>query len=56
VLARLATLAEQSRPDGIAKLKGEDNVYWVRVSSHRIVYEIFDTQLIILIVRVAHRR
>jgi mRNA interferase RelE/StbE len=56
VLAELAGLAEQPRPDGVTKLKGENNVYRVRVKKYRIVYEIFDDQLIILVVRVAHRR
>ena len=56
VLAELAGLAAQPRPDGVTKLKGEDNVYRVRVKKYRLVYEIFDDQLIILVVRAAHRR
>ena len=28
----------------------------LRVSSHRIVYEVLDDQLMVLVVRVAHRR
>lgn len=56
MLAQLAALAEQPRPEGIIKLKGEENTYRVKVKTYRIVYEIFDTQLVVLVVRVAHRR
>lgn len=56
VLAVLAELAEQPRPDDVTKLKGEDNTYRVRLKNYRIIYEIFDEQLTVLIVKVGHRR
>ncbi len=56
VLAQLEELAEHPRPDDVTKLKGEDNTYRVRVKNYRVVYEIFDEQLIVLIVKVGHRR
>ncbi|MCP2727465.1 type II toxin-antitoxin system RelE family toxin [Limnofasciculus baicalensis] len=56
VLATLAALAQKPRPDGVTKMKGEDNTYRLRVKNYRIVYEILDEQLIVLIVKVGHRR
>ncbi len=56
VLATLAALTQKPRPDGVTKMKGEDNTYRLRVKNYRIVYEILDEQLIVLIVKVGHRR
>jgi mRNA interferase RelE/StbE len=56
VLAQLAALAQQPRPDGVTKMKGEENTYRLRVKNYRILYEILDQQLIVLIVKVGHRR
>lgn len=49
-------LAANPRPPGCVKLLGEDNVWRVRVSDYRIVYEIYDDQLMLLVIRVANRR
>ncbi len=49
-------LADDPRPPGVVKLKGDDNLWRVRVGEWRIVYEIHDRQLIVLVLRVAHRR
>ena len=49
-------LADSPRPHGVEKLKGEDNIFRVRVGDYRIIYQISDRQLIVLVVRVRHRR
>ncbi|HEY9620225.1 MAG TPA: type II toxin-antitoxin system RelE/ParE family toxin [Crinalium sp.] len=49
-------LAEEPRPDGVVKLKGEENAYRVRVGDYRIVYEVRDNVLLVLIVKIGHRR
>jgi mRNA interferase RelE/StbE len=56
VVAELAALAQQPRPDGVTKIKGEEKTYRLRVKKYRIVYEILDEQLVVLIVKVGHRR
>ncbi|MBI2804325.1 MAG: type II toxin-antitoxin system RelE/ParE family toxin [Planctomycetes bacterium] len=57
---RIATttdeLGDNPRPRGCKKLKGEDDLWRIRVGDYRIVYTIEDDQLIILAVRVAHRK
>jgi mRNA interferase RelE/StbE len=49
-------LAEDPRPPGCRKLAGSDALYRVRVGDYRIVYQVEDAVLVVLVVRVAHRR
>ena len=49
-------LRENPRPRGCLKLKGEDNLWRIRVGDYRVVYTIEDDKLIVLVVRVAHRK
>lgn len=55
VLACIDRLAADPRPPGCEKLVGRD-CYRVRQGSYRIVYEILDRELRIIVIRVAHRR
>jgi mRNA interferase RelE/StbE len=56
VYEKIAQLAEEPRPDGVVKLKGYDNEYRIRIGDYRLVYEIQDEQLIVLLVQCKHRR
>lgn len=60
ISARLAhvidALAENPRPYGVEKLSGYEDRYRVREGDYRIVYTIRDAALIVLIVRVGHRK
>jgi mRNA interferase RelE/StbE len=49
-------LAREPRPAGAKKLKGRDGFWRVRIGDYRIVYEIRDRVLLVLVVRIAHRR
>jgi mRNA interferase RelE/StbE len=52
----LGKLAENPRPPKAIKLKGLDELYRVRVGNYRIVYTIEDQKLLVLIIRIAHRK
>lgn len=56
VLDRLEQLKQSPRPAGVEKLTGDENLWRVRVGNWRIVYEIHDRRLIVLVLKVAHRR
>ena len=57
ILAEVESLADNPRPDGCKKLKGETDLYRIRVANtYRIVYEIQDKQLLITVVKIGHRR
>jgi mRNA interferase RelE/StbE len=49
-------LRENPRPRGCVKLKGEEDLWRIRVGNYRIVYAIEDDKLVVLVVRVAHRK
>ena len=56
IIERVEELASNPRPAGVKKLVSEDNLYRVRVGEYRAVYQIRDRELIVLIVKVGHRR
>ncbi len=56
VLAALARLETEPRPAGVKKLSGEDNAWRVRVGDYRVIYEIHDDDLLVVVFRAAHRR
>ncbi len=56
VQAAIELLADQPRPSGARKLVGGDGQWRVRTGDYRIVYEIHDDVLLVLVVAVGHRR
>jgi len=55
VIKRIKGLSENPRPPGVEKLSRHDK-YRVRQGDYRIVYSVSDEELIVLVVKVAHRR
>jgi mRNA interferase RelE/StbE len=49
-------LANNPRPDGVKKLKGDYNAYRIRVGDYRVIYTIEDEIKIIEIQRIRHRK
>jgi mRNA interferase RelE/StbE len=49
-------LTDDPRPSGVVKLSGSSDIYRVRVGDYRIVYEIQDVGLVILILKIGDRR
>ena len=49
-------LADNPRPRGVEKLEGRENRYRIRVGDYRVIYEIHDEVLLVLVVRIGHRR
>ena len=56
VLRALAGLADEPRPSGVKKLVGTDNAWRIRVGDYRVIYEIDDGSVVVVVFRVAHRR
>lgn len=55
IIARIQVLADDPRPVGAEKLSGQDR-YRVRQGDYRILYEIEDQVLRIMVVKIGHRR
>ena len=55
LLARIADLAGNPRPPGCQKLSAQER-YRLRVGRYRVVYEIRDRELVVLVVKVADRK
>jgi mRNA interferase RelE/StbE len=56
IIERIEELASNPRPAGVKKLVSGENLYRVRVGEYRAVYQIRDRELIVVIVKVGHRR
>lgn len=49
-------LETDQRPPGSKKLVGSADLYRLRVGDHRIIYQILDGKLLVLVIEIAHRR
>ena len=55
ILQKMRALCDDPRPPGSIKLSGME-YYRVRQGDYRIIYEIEDNRLIVVVVKVGHRR
>jgi mRNA interferase RelE/StbE len=56
IVAKIQALADDPRPAGCEKLSGEQDRYRVRVGRYRVIYSIGDEELLVVVVRVGHRK
>lgn len=55
LLTAIANLEENPKPFGYKKLSNRDG-YRIRVGNYRIIYQVFNTDLIIDVVAIGHRK
>jgi mRNA interferase RelE/StbE len=55
ILAAIESLAKQPRPAGLEKLSDRER-YRIRQGDYRIIYEVFDDEMRVIVVKVGHRR
>ena len=51
----LRNLADDPRPYGAKKLSNRDG-WRIRVGEYRVIYEVFDDRLVVVVIRIGHRR
>lgn len=56
IFAAADSLAENPRPHGGNKLAGSEDEYRIVVGRYRIIYAIEDKRLIVLVLKVGHRK
>ena len=49
-------LAADPHPHGLIKLAGPDELCRIRVGDYRVIYAVIDERVVVLILRIAHRR
>jgi len=55
VIERILLLAEDPRPPGSKKLSRQEK-YRIRQGNYRILYQIVDDELLVIVVKIGHRR
>jgi mRNA interferase RelE/StbE len=55
IRTQIEALVSEPRPAGCRKLKGADDIYRVRVGDYRILYQVRDDVLLVLVVSVSKR-
>ena len=56
IISAIQSLAQEPRLRGCAKLEGRAHTWRIRVGEFRVIYEIRGKELVIVVIRVAHRR
>ena len=56
ILDAINSLATDPLPSGVRQLRGSQRTYRLRVGDYRVIYELYESRLIIEIVRVRHRK
>ena len=56
IRTRIDRLGDETRPNGREKIAGADSLWRVRVGDSRIVYEIRDDVLVVVVVLIGNRR
>ena len=55
IARRIDSLSENPYPQGIKKIEGEDELYRLRIGDYRVLYQVREKILLILIVGMGHR-
>jgi mRNA interferase RelE/StbE len=56
VTRAIQDLARDPRPRGVSLLSGRDGIWRVRVGDYRILYRIHDDLVLVVVIRVRHRK
>lgn len=56
VVRAVLALAEEPHPRGSRKLSGYDDVFRIRVGRYRVLYSVVESRLVIIILKVGHRK
>ena len=56
IVKALRSLETNPRPPGCLKMQGNDDLYRIRVGDYRVLYQIQDAVLVVLVVEIGNRR
>jgi mRNA interferase RelE/StbE len=55
IAVAVLALGDDPRPAGVKQLTGSPGLWRLRVGDYRVVYPVRDSELLVLVIRVAHR-
>ena len=56
VARKIAELAAVPRPPGCRQLRGQDDVYRIRVGVYRVIYTIEERRIVVVVLKIGHRK
>jgi mRNA interferase RelE/StbE len=56
VVRAVLPLTEEPHPRGSRKLAGYDDVFRIRVGRFRVLYSVYESRLVILVLKIGHRK
>ena len=56
VAARILALADNPYPPGTRKIAGGERAYRIRVGDYRVVYDVLEDAIVVLVLRIGHRK
>ncbi len=56
IFVKIELLSDNPRPRGCHKLEGEKHLWRIRVGEYRVIYAVSDSEKVVDIIRVRHRR
>ena len=56
IIEAVEALSSQPFPSGVVKLQGSQHTYRIRVGDYRVIYDFYETVLVIEVIRVRHRK
>ena len=56
IAAKIEALADNPYPAGTRKITGEEYAYRIRISDYRVVYDVLEDAVVVLVLRIGHRK
>lgn len=56
IVQKIQNLKNNPLPEGSAKLKGSNDLFRIRYGDYRVIYQLQKKVLLIIIIRIGHRR
>ena len=56
IISTIESLSNNPLPVGVKKLSGADVIYRIRIGDFRVIYSLYEKELIVEIVKVGHRK
>ncbi len=56
IIRKIDALAEEPRPPGVVRLLETENLFRIRSGNYRVIYQINDDKLFVLVVRIGDRK